>query len=261
MNNKYNTLLVETTDRVCKIFLNKPESRNALDMEMRAELADVIDAVSRDPAVRVLVLSGKGKAFCAGGDLKTMNQPFPPFTGRQRLKDLHVWLKKLINLEIPVVAAVNGVAAGAGFNLALACDIVIASAEAKFTQSFIKVGLVPDAAGFYFLPRAVGLSKAKELMFTGKLLGAHEAETLGIVNKVVAAEELGSYTDQLAKELAYGPGKAMAMIKRLLNLSLSSDLETVLEFEAMAQDMCFGTEDFLEGKQAFLEKRKPSFKP
>ena len=98
-------------------------------------------------------------------------------------------------------------------------------------------------------------------MFTGKLLDAHEAETLGIVNKVVAAEELGSYTDQLAKDLAYGPGKAMAMIKRLLNLSISSDLETVLELEAMAQDMCFGTEDFLEGKQAFLEKRKPSFKP
>lgn len=115
MTNNYNTLLLETTDRVCKIFVNKPEFRNAFDMEMRTELAVVIDEVSRDPAIRALVISGKGKAFCAGGDLITMNQPFPPFTGRQRLKDLHVWLKKLINLEIPVIVAVNGVAAGVGF--------------------------------------------------------------------------------------------------------------------------------------------------
>lgn len=257
---EYKTLILEEQDQVLKITLNRPESRNALDMEMREELSEVLDSVSKNPDIRVLILTGNGKAFCAGGDIKTMQVPFPPLAGRKRLKDLHVWLKTLINLEIPVIAAVNGVAAGAGCNLALACDMIIASREAKFIQSFVKVGLVPDAAGLYFLPRLIGLSKAKELMFTGKAIDAREAESLGLVNKVVAAEQVGPVTEKLAKELAQGSGKAIALTKRILNLSLSSDLETVLEFEAIAQDICFGTPDFVEGQKAFLEKRKPVFK-
>ncbi|MHB1404910.1 MAG: enoyl-CoA hydratase/isomerase family protein [Desulfitobacteriaceae bacterium] len=255
------SIIVETSNRVCTITLNKANSKNALDFEMRDELTEAFDSIGKDPSIRALIMTGKGSAFCAGGDLRSMDQEFHPFEGRQRLKTTqHTWLKKLIDLEIPVVAAVNGVAAGAGFNLAIACDLVIASEDAKFIQSFIKIGLVPDAGGFYYLPRLVGLHKAKELMFTGGAIDAHEAERIGIVNTVVPGNELMSYVETKASELSRLPANAMALIKRMLNLSLESNLETMLEFEAMAQDMCFGTEDFAEGRKAFFEKRKPVFK-
>ncbi len=257
---EYNCLLVEKSDRILKITFNRPQLLNALDMEMRAELKAVLGILSEDPGIRALILTGTGKAFCAGGDIRTMQVPMPDLAGRKRLKDLHVWLKTLINLEIPVIAAVNGIAAGAGCSLAMASDLIIATEESKFVLPFVKVGLIPDSGSLYFLPRLVGLPRAKELMFTGRAVAASEALALGLVNEVAPAGQLISRAEELARELARGAGKAIALTKRLLNLSLSSDLESILEFEALGQDICFGTEDFEEGAKAFLEKRKPVFK-
>ncbi|WP_206811564.1 enoyl-CoA hydratase/isomerase family protein [Paradesulfitobacterium ferrireducens] len=256
-----NSIILERSGRICTLYLNKPNTRNALDFHMREELSEALDSIATDPSIRVLILSGKGSAFCAGGDLRSMDHKFNPFEGRQRLKTTqHTWLKKLIELEIPVIAAVNGVAAGAGFNLAIACDLVVAAEEAKFIQSFIKVGLVPDAGGLYYLPRLVGLHKAKELMFSGGIIEAREAERLGIVNTVVPGNELMAYAQEKAAELSQLPMNALALIKKMLNLSLESNLDTMLELEAMAQDLCFASEDFVEGRKAFFDKRKPKFK-
>ncbi|MEW6110875.1 MAG: enoyl-CoA hydratase [Thermodesulfobacteriota bacterium] len=257
---EYKNLLVEKSDKVAKIILNRPKSRNAVNMEMRAELKEVLGYISEDPEIRALILTGAGKAFCAGGDIKTMKVPMPDLAGRKRLKDFHVWLRTLINLEIPVIAAVNGVAAGVGCSLAMACDLIIASEESRFAVSFAKIGLIPDGGSIFFLPRLVGLPRAKELMFTGREIKASEALEWGLLNEVVPAGQLLSRAEELAEELARGAGKAIALTKRLLNLSMSSDLETILEFEALGQDICFGTKDFEEGSKAFLEKRKPTFK-
>jgi len=257
---EYENLLVEKSDTVAKIILNRPKSRNAVNMEMRAELKQVLGFISEDPEIRALILTGAGKAFCAGGDIRTMKVPMPDLAGRKRLKDFHIWLKTLINLEIPVIAAVNGVAAGVGCSLAMACDIIIATDESKFAVSFVKIGLIPDGGSIFFLPRLVGLSRAKQLMFSGREIKASEALELGLINEVVPTGQLMSRAEQLAGEFAQGPSKAIALTKRLLNLSMSSDLETILEFEALGQDICFGTKDFEEGSKAFLEKRKPLFK-
>jgi 2-(1,2-epoxy-1,2-dihydrophenyl)acetyl-CoA isomerase len=257
---EYKNLLVEKSDRIAKIIFNRPASRNALGIEMRGELKEVLGFISQDPEIRALILTGAGKAFCSGGDIRTMKVPMPDLAGRKRLKDVHVWLKTLINLEIPVIAAVNGVAAGVGCSLAMACDLIIASEESRFAISFVKIGLIPDGGSIFFLPRLVGLPRAKQLMFSGREIKASEALELGLVNEVVPAGQLMSRVEQLAGELAQGPSNAIALTKRLLNLSMSSDLETILEFEALGQDICFGTEDFKEGSKAFLEKRKPIFK-
>jgi len=258
-NGEYKSLLLEKSGKVLKISLNKPESRNALNMEMRVDLKKVMGSLCEDPQIRALILTGVGKAFCAGGDLRTMQVPMPDLAGRKRLKDLHGWLNTLINLEIPVIAAVNGVAAGAGCSLAMACDLIVAAEDARFVFSVVKLGLIPDGGSLYFLPRLVGLPRAKELMFSGRVIEASEALAIGLVNKVVPADQLMPTVEELAGELAQGAGKAIALTKRLLNLSMSSDLESILEFEALGQDICFGTEDFGEGRKAFLEKRKPVF--
>jgi 2-(1,2-epoxy-1,2-dihydrophenyl)acetyl-CoA isomerase len=256
---EYKSLLVEKSGSVLKIRLNKPESRNAMDKEMRADMEKVLGSLSEDPQIRALILTGVGKAFCAGGDVRTMQVPMPDLVGRKRLKGFHGWLKTLINLEIPVIAAVNGVAAGAGCSLAMASDVIIAAEDARFIHSFVKIGLIPDGGSLYFLPRLVGLPRAKELMFSGRTVEASEALAIGLVNKVVPADQLMPTVEALAGELAQSAGKAIALTKRLLNLSMSSDLESILEFEALGQDICFGTEDFKEGRNAFLEKRKPVF--
>ena len=257
---EYRNLLVETSDRVAKIILNRPASRKAVNMEMRVELKEVLGLISEDPEIRALILTGAGKAFCAGGDIRTMKVPMPDLAGRKRLKDFHVWLKTLINLEIHVIAAVNGVAAGVGCSLAMACDLIIASEKSKFSVSFAKIGLVPDGGSIFFLPRLVGLTRAKELMFTGRAVEASEALAMGLVNEVVPPGQVISRAEELAREFARGARNAIALTKRLLNLSMSSDLESILEFEALGQDICFGTEDFEEGSKAFLGKRKPTFK-
>lgn len=253
----YKTIILDKRGKIAKITFNLPERLNVLDMVMREELKDAFVDIGNDEKVKVVVMTGAGKAFIAGSDLNTMRGVTAP-KGRDRLKNVQKLIRLMTELEKPIVAAVNGFATGAGLHVALASDIVIASDKAKFCEAFIMVGLVPDLAGFYLLPLRVGLCKAKELIMTGKLLDAKEAAAMGLVNRVVPHENLEKEVTELAETLAAGPSRAYAMIKSALNqwpLSLS----TYLELEANMQGVAFATRDFEEGRNAFLEKRKPVF--
>ncbi len=253
----YKTILVEKKDRIAKITLNLPDKLNALDLVMREELKEEFFSYQTDPEVKVIVITGAGKAFCAGGDIKTMKGVESP-AGRDRLKNVQKLVKYMVELEKPIISAVNGAATGAGFHIALASDIIIASEKAKFAESFVKIGLIPDMGGFYFLPMRVGVHKAKELMFTGRLFDASEADAMGLLNKLVPPEKLEEEAMMLAKSMAQGPSRSYAMIKSALN-NWPASLQTFLEIEANLQSICFATHDFKEGMNAFLEKRKPEF--
>jgi len=253
----YTTIQVEETDGIAKITLNLPDKLNALDLVMREDLKDEFARIGKDDTVKVVTITGTGKAFCAGGDIKSMDGVTSP-AGRDRLKNVQKLTKRMVELEKPIIAGVNGAATGAGFHIALACDIIIASEKARFAESFVKIGLIPDMGGFYLLPLRVGVHKAKELMFTGRMFDAKEASAMGIVNKVVPAEDLDDEVMQFARELARGPGRSYAMIKSALN-TWPASLQTMLEIEANLQAVSFSTKDFKEGVNAFLEKRKPEF--
>ncbi len=253
----YKTILVEKQDNIAKITLNLPDKLNALDLVMREELKEEMFSYQTDPEVKVVVITGAGRAFCAGGDIKTMKGVEPP-AGRDRLKNVQKLVKYMVDLEKPIISAVNGAATGAGFHIALASDIIIASEKAKFAESFVKIGLIPDMGGFYFLPMRVGVHKAKELMFTGRLFDASEADAMGLLNKLVPHEKLEEEAMMLAKSMAQGPSRSYAMIKSALN-NWPASLQSLLEIEANLQSICFATHDFKEGMNAFLEKRKPEF--
>lgn len=254
---EYKTIIVEKKEKIAKVILNLPDSFNALDLVMREELKDAFTGFSLDQDIKVVTITGAGKAFCAGGDVTTMKGVTAP-AARIRLKNVQklIWLMR--NLEKPVIAAVNGFATGAGLHIALACDLIIASENAKFRESFMMIGLIPDMGGFYSLPLRVGVAKAKELMFTGRLFDAREAESIGLVNKVVPHSELEKEVTDLAETLAQGPATVFAMIKSALNL-WPMNFEASLELEANLQSVAFATKDFDEGRRAFLEKRKPEF--
>jgi len=246
-----------------RITFNRPDVLNALDREMGKEIGSAVLEIRDDPEVRCVILTGAGRAFCAGGDIKGMLSGFSSSSPNERrvgLKNTHRWLTELINLDKPVIACVNGFAVGAGMSLAMAADIIIAAENAKFAQSFVGIGLAPDLGGSYLLPRLIGLNKAKELTFTGEMIDAHTAQRLGIVNQVVPSAELENVTWHLALRLAQGPTKAIGLAKAMLNRSFETDLATFLDSEASYQFLCAGTEDFREGVQAFIEKRKPQFK-
>lgn len=256
------SVLLQINETVATVRLNRPEALNSLDRALVDELLEILDRLENDRSIRVVILTGTGRAFCAGGDLTYIREHLTTeaeagaFIGRvgQAVSRLH-------HLSCPTVAMVGGVAAGAGANLALACDLIYCSASARFGQSFARVGLIPDAGGHYFLPRAVGLARAKELMFTGGLIDAAAAYELGLVNRVLADEEqLAEAVEALAAELAAGPPLALAAIKRHLNLSLESSLEQMLELECAGQARALMSEDGREGLAAFAEKRKPAFK-
>lgn len=253
-----NTVLLEVQDGAAIIRLNRPEALNALDMEMRGELADIIEKVSTDQSVKVIVITGQGRAFCSGGDVKSQKerQGWSLAKNRMTLKELQSRILKLANIEKPVIAAVNGPAFGAGFSLALAADMCIASDRAKFCMVFSKVGLVPDVGGIYFLTRNIGLFRAKELVYTAKVLDAQEAYTMGIVNKVVPHDDLEQETMLLAKQLTSGATLSFALCKALFNKAATVDLQTYLEMEAFAQTIAQQSKDHKEGVQAFLDKRK-----
>lgn len=253
----FKTICLEKEQGVGIIRLNKPETRNALDMDMRVELKDALQELENDQEVRVIVLTGQDPAFCAGGDLRTMMES-EPGKGYRRLRNVQ-GLVKLMRAGKPIIASVNGAAFGAGWSLVLASDFVIAAENAKFSQAFIKVGLIPDCGSMYLLPRVIGLPKAKELMMTGRIIDAAEALALGVLNKVVPREQLWSATMKLALELAESPPQALTYIKSILNQTYEKDLEAILEYEALAQDICMQTADHQEGRQAFFEKRKPKF--
>ena len=244
-------------DHVATITLNMPATRNALNLEVREELWVVFNQIREDDTIKVVILTGAGEAFCAGGDIRTM-EGVTPVSGRLRLKRGQRLIQAMVTLEKPIIAAVNGVAAGAGVSLVLASDIAIASAEATFHVSFVRIGLVPDWGQLYFLPLRVGVAKAKELMLTGDAIEAAEAVHMGLINRAVPRDRLEEEVISLANRLASGPTQSHAMIKAALNRWPAS-LDMFLEMESTMQAVAFGSEDFDEGRKAFLEKRKPRF--
>lgn len=254
----YETLLVEKKDYVATVTFNRPEKMNALDLIMRAELKAVLADLMADPQVKVLILTGAGdKAFCAGGDITTMTGVTAP-SGRDRLRSVGLITKMMADMEKPIIAAVNGVAVGAGMNIALAADMIIASETARFRETFANIGLIPDLGGFYTLSVRVGMPRAKELMMTARFIEAKEAEAIGLVNRVVPQDQLMNEANALAASLAKGPSRVYGMIKTALNL-WPMNLQTYMELEANMQAVAFATKDFDEGRRAFLEKRKPKF--
>lgn len=256
----FSTILVEKSERLCTLTLNRPDARNAIDLVMREEIAAALDEMEADDAVRVLILTGAGEHFCAGGDIKSMQaKRHTAVDGRARVQLLNRMVLRLVNFPKPTLAMVDGFAVGAGFNLALGCDLIIASDRARFGQVFSKLGLVPDGGGTYFLPRLVGPAKAKELVFTADIIDAEEALRLGLVNRVVPAGDLRQATLTLARRIAEGPPKALALAKQLLNRSANTDLTGALDLEAFAQSVAVTTEDHQEGLKAFFEKRPPNF--
>lgn len=253
-------VLVEIKSAVATIRMNRPSAMNSLNDTLVNDMTAALTQVQNDPSVRAIVLTGNGKAFCAGGDLFYLTSLQQLTAARNFIAAAGNITSMIMNMEKPVIAMVNGVAAGAGFNLALACDIVFCAKSARFAQSFSKVGLVPDCGGMYLLPRVVGRHKAKELMFTADLIDAETALKLGVVNQVVDDAQLQEVTYQFADRMAASAPMAIALMKRVLNQSDNYDLATTLEFEANMQTLCMQTEDHKEGVAAFKEKRAPIFK-
>jgi 2-(1,2-epoxy-1,2-dihydrophenyl)acetyl-CoA isomerase len=254
------TVLVERSDGVATLTLNRPEARNALDLEMREGLETALRDLEGDAAIRVLVLTGAGEHFCAGGDVKFMQaRRMTAAEGQRRVESMNRAIRALADFRTPTIARVDGFAVGAGCNLALACDLVVASDRARFGEVFARIGLVPDGGGTYFLPRRVGLARAKELCFTADVVDAAEAWRLGLVNRVVPAAELTPATAALARRIADGPPRALAAAKALLNRAAGLDLETSLAWEALTQGLMIESEDHREGLAAFFEKRAPRF--
>ena len=241
------------------ITLNKPETYNAMDMVMRVELFELLTDLSKDDEVGAVVLTGAGKAFCSGGDLSTMGNSAPN-AGRKRMQHVQRVTRAIMEMEKPVVAAINGPCTGSGMALARSCDIAIASDQAKFGQAFLKIGLVPDLGTFYLLPRIVGLRKAKEMALLSEMMDAQAALACGLVNKVCPHESLNEEVEAVVRRLCRGPRVAQGLAKQLLNKSFELDYERTLLEEAMAQDICMLTEDFQEGLAAFKERRHPVFK-
>jgi 2-(1,2-epoxy-1,2-dihydrophenyl)acetyl-CoA isomerase len=255
----YQTLLVDRAGAVATIAMNRPEARNAIDLAMRNELNGALDEIEADRDARVVILTGAGGHFCAGGDVKTMSRRHTATEGRARLQVLNRFVIRLFNFPKPTIAMVDGVAVGAGCNLALACDLVVASDRARFGELFARLGLVPDAGGTWLLPRRVGLARAKELVFTADVLDAREAERIGLVNRVVPPPDLESETYALARRIAAGPPGALAAAKALLDRAGTLDLEAALDAEARAQGRMLASPEHREGLAAFFEKRAPRF--
>lgn len=257
MNFQFLTYAVQ--DGVGTITLNRPDVYNALNDGITYELQDALKAVAKDDAVRVVVLTGAGKAFCSGQDLKAASG------GEKRsfMDSLHKRYNPIIramrSLPKPIIARLNGVAAGAGCSLALACDLIVAAEEATLIEVFINIGLVPDSGSSYFLPRLVGMAKAFELCSMGSRVKAQEALALGLVNRVVPADQLDAAVKEYTDFYSSAPTRAIGLIKKMLDKASTSTLEEMLEYEAYCQEIAGSTQDYMEGVTAFLEKRKANF--
>jgi 2-(1,2-epoxy-1,2-dihydrophenyl)acetyl-CoA isomerase len=255
----YQTLLLDRRGPVATLTLNRPEARNALDMVMRRELVAALDEVEADASSRVLVLTGAGGHFSAGGDVKSMQGSHTAAQGRERVALLNRLVVRLVEFPRPVIAMVDGFAVGAGCNLALCCDLIVASDRARFGEVFAKIGLVPDGGGSWLLPRLVGMARAKELIFTADIIDAAEAARIGLVNRVVPAAELATVTRALAERIAQGPPRVLAMAKHMVNRAAASGLGEALDVEAFSQAIAITGEEHREGLAAFFEKRAARF--
>ncbi|WP_274475334.1 enoyl-CoA hydratase-related protein [Mangrovimonas aestuarii] len=256
-----NSIALSIKDGVAYITLNRPEVFNSFNREMALELQDTLDTCNENEEVRAMVITGSGKAFCAGQDLKEVTTPeLNP--GFKKILEEHYnpIITRIRSIEKPIIAAVNGVAAGAGANIALSCDVVVANEHASFIQAFSKIGLVPDSAGTFFLPRLIGFQKASALMLLGDKVSAQEAERMGMVYKTVSSGDFNAEVENLAETMANMPTQALGFTKRLLNESMTNNLEQQLDLESELQITSAQSEDYAEGVAAFIEKRKPIFK-
>ena len=258
----YEYIQVSDNEGITTITLNRPDRLNAFIGHMRRDLAEALEHAGSDRGSRVVIITGAGRAFCAGGDVAFMADLMQRRDAEEFSRILGAGRRVILairQMTKPVIASINGPASGAGFNLALACDLRIASSDARFSQSFAKVGLHPDWGGTYFLPRLVTPNKACEMFFLGESIDAEEALRLGILNRVVAPEALETETLQLAESLRAAPPISLAAAKHAIYMSQAADLEEMLRFETEAQLRCFDSDDGHEGVHAFLEKREPKF--
>ena len=257
-------VLIDQSGGILTVTINRPDRLNALTPAAAGEVTAILEQARADDAIRVVILTGAGRAFCSGADLAEQRpageSDLPPRA--ERLDELQ-WFGRLAlalaGIDKPVIGAINGVAAGAGFALALGCDVRIASNDARFSSIFVKRGLSPDTGTTFYLPRLIGLARAYEAVYTGRMIGAAEAERIGLVNQVVAPEEILVTAQRLAGELAAGPPIALQLTRRAIQQSLSNDLLAQLKLEGRSVGFCASTEDFKEGVRSFLEKRPPRF--
>jgi 2-(1,2-epoxy-1,2-dihydrophenyl)acetyl-CoA isomerase len=256
----YEAIIMEKKDGIAKVTINQPKILNCLVKAVFDELYAATVELDADDEVKVVILTGAGRAFCAGGDINRFKEGFSLKSGIDYVDSVHRVEKNWINLKKPTIAMVNGLAMGAGISLALMCDIIIASEEAKMGFAFVNMGIIPDMGAAYFLPRAVGPAKAKELLLTGRVIDSKEALDIGLVNRVVPVDKLEKEVIDLAIQLTKGPSFAISNTKRMINMSLDMDFNNMLSLESILQSSCFQTEDSIEAVNAFLEKRKPSFK-
>ena len=252
-------LKYEVKDSVATVTLNRPEVYNALNDGITFELQDALKASAKDDQVRVIVLTGEGKAFCSGQDLKAGTEQEKRSFMDSLTKRYNPIIRAMRSLPKPIVCKLNGVAAGAGCSLVLACDVIVASEEATLIEVFVNIGLVPDSGSSYFLPRLVGTVKAFELCSMGSRVKAKEALELGMINKVVPIDQLDLATKEYTDYFAHAPTKTIGLIKKMLNKSATSSLEDMLEYEAYSQEIAGSSHDYKEGVSAFLEKRKAKF--
>ena len=254
------TVLREVSAGVLTLTLNRPDALNSFTVEMKEALLSALKDAARDSEVRAIVLTGAGRAFSAGQDLKERQGPDVADLGTELRLRYNPIVLAMRRLEKPIIGAINGVAAGAGISVALACDIVIAAENATFIEAFSRVGLVPDTGSTWFLPRLVGSARAAEMMFTADPVDAPTAERIGLINRVVPAEKLIDEATALARRLAMAAPIALALAKRALNRTFESNLEQALDYEAQLQSIAGRSADHKEGVAAFVEKRQPTFR-
>lgn len=253
-------LLFEKKESIAYLTLNRPEKFNSINKELAMAIQSALDDCASDNSIRAIVLSGTGKAFCAGQDLGEVVDPNGPPLEDIVSQHYNPIVMRLRDIELPVIAAVNGVAAGAGANIALACDVVVAKESASFLQAFSKIGLIPDSGGTYTLPRLIGQARASALMMLGEKVPAKDAMDMGMIYKAVADDEYEEYVAKIAHKLANMPTKGLAYTKKLLNLTAVNNMEDQLALEHEYQTKAGATADYKEGVNAFLEKRRPVFK-
>lgn len=259
MADQHNAVSLERDGGVALLRLNEPQTMNALSWTIKAGFETYIPQLLTDPDVRVIVITGAGRAFCAGGDIRSMQSDRSTTAVRARMAKTHAWLSALMSTDKPVITAVNGAAAGAGLSLALVGDVVLAAEDARFRAGFAGIGASPDLGLMRTLPRAVGVPRAMELLMSNRDVPASEALAMGLVSRLIPADKLVEEAMAFARKLAAGPAMCFAMMKQLGRRSFDASLDAFLEAESAAQCLAFGSADFAEGVAAFLEKRKPNF--